>query len=163
MCKGQGSCWHSYLGRGSALVCYRPIFYSGVPSTDLRRDLIEGLRGLLEGPVGLLVREPRLVPVLAVAPILATLRAAAHAPPPRTRRPRSVGAHEDRDAARGVRLGVMFFRLRALGRRSSGSVAPFVCAVVVVVVVVLVGLLVVWFVKSIPSLGIEPKTTRLKV
>ena len=30
MCKGQGSCWHSYLGRGSALVCYRPIFYSGV-------------------------------------------------------------------------------------------------------------------------------------
>ena len=72
MCKGQGSCWHSYLGRGSALVCYRPIFYSGVPSTDLRRDLIEGLRGLLEGPVGLLVREPRLVPVLAVVPILAT-------------------------------------------------------------------------------------------
>ena len=90
----------------SALVCYRPIFYSGVPSTDLRHDLIEGLRGLLEGPVGLLVREPRLVPVLAVVPILATLRAAAHAPPPRTRRPRSVGAHEDRDTARGVRLGV---------------------------------------------------------
>ena len=78
----------------------------GVPSTDLRRDLIEGLRGLLEGPVGLLIREPRLVPVLAVVPILATLRAAAHAPPPRTRRPRSVGAHEDRDTARGVRLGV---------------------------------------------------------
>ena len=62
-----------------------------------------------------------------------------------------------------VLVYVMFFRLRALGRRSSGSVAPFVCAVVVVVVVGLVGLLVVWFVKSIPSLGIEPKTTRLKV
>ena len=42
-----------------------------------------------------------------------------------------------------VLVYVMFFRFRALGRRSSGSVAPFVCAVVVVVVVVLVGLLVV--------------------
>lgn len=84
------------------LDCYhacRPIFDSGVPSADLRRDCIEGLRGLLEGPVGLLVREPRLVPVLAVVPTLplpdkidgqddfvvvhaATARASAVAPPP---------------------------------------------------------------------------------